>query len=414
MFKNPTVIILGAGASCHLGYPTGEQLVTADGTNSIISNINRGELLFFGPPNTPGINSTANECIKLLQKYDYIENTSEVAPYNIRLDGSPASYHIALKEIPKVQRFVSALKEYRPTNIDLFLKYHPEFRTVGKDMIAGRILACENEAHIQGGGVKDNWYNYLVEAIIKGCDTPEDIHKNKLTIVTFNYDISLEAFLYKRLKGVSFFKDEIDKFLESLEIIHIYGQLGLPKWQKNCYGNDFAVPERTFEYQASSINTLQTIRSVAEGIQVIGESKQQDFKNATHVKLARKHISDAVNIFIFGYAFDPDNSNLLFYMGNENQKRHILSKQYTYDSDEQTASRGLFYTNYGDSLRVSRRCASSFFNNEAIVNDIHQSNFLQRNLGSYKFSNTSNSRPITVIKSEKSVYYALSNDFDLV
>ena len=41
MFTKDTVLILGAGASCHLGYPTGDRLI-----EEIKSTINHGCLIY--------------------------------------------------------------------------------------------------------------------------------------------------------------------------------------------------------------------------------------------------------------------------------------------------------------------------------------------------------------------------------
>ena len=82
MFTDKTIIILGAGASCHLGYPTGEELI------------------------------------------DQIKNPTS------------SGLHTP-KELSDL------LNEMQPLSIDTFLSYHTEFEEIGKELIARAILDKE-------------------------------------------------------------------------------------------------------------------------------------------------------------------------------------------------------------------------------------------------------------------------------
>ena len=72
--------------------------------------------------------------------------------------------------------------------------------------------------------IRGDWYQYLFN---KMAATPEDFAENKLTIVTFNYDRSLE-FYFERVLRNSFGlgADEARDLRKSVPIIHVHGQLG--------------------------------------------------------------------------------------------------------------------------------------------------------------------------------------------
>src|SRR5439155_7883729 len=78
-----------------------------------------------------------------------------------------------------------------------------------------------------------DWYLYLSERLNSSFD---EFENNKLSIITFNYDRSLEHYLFTSLlnwhgKSVD---DCIEKF-KNVPIIHVYGQLGkIPYPQRGC------------------------------------------------------------------------------------------------------------------------------------------------------------------------------------
>src|SRR3989304_4389174 len=154
MINNDTVLVLGAGASMDCGFPSGEQLI---------------------------------------------------------------------------EKFISTFKNASPASIDDFLDKNTreEFKIVGKICVVIAISRLENptadfmtewrdtkpdhrysrELHGTRGHLEliRGWYNYLWKKIYEG-----DIKNNlsKLTFITFNYDRSLERFLYTRLTNLLNLKDD--------------------------------------------------------------------------------------------------------------------------------------------------------------------------------------------------------------
>ncbi len=92
-------------------------------------------------------------------------------------------------------------------------------------MIVYCLLKCEDTSKFQfknktnsEGDNHDNWYRYLLNDIISGCENnPSNINNNKLKIVTFNYDMSLDFYLYEKIQSIEVFKGDIgDEFISRM------------------------------------------------------------------------------------------------------------------------------------------------------------------------------------------------------
>ena len=177
MITKQTTFILGAGASWPYGFPTGQEL---------------------------------REII--------IDNT-----LGRRLDGWQSKYNFYNFKEYYVRKFGDEFAR-SPISIDAFLERRPEFLTIGKISIALALIGKENPDELTKSG-NGKWYSYLFSKIL----TPEvdSIKNNKLSIITFNYDRSLDYFLLDSLEH-SFDLDPRSciKELGLLMPIHIYGKLG--------------------------------------------------------------------------------------------------------------------------------------------------------------------------------------------
>ena len=199
MFKKNTTIILGAGSSYDLGYPIGSELI--------------------------------DKVLRLSENND----TPNI-----------------------VKEFAKTLKEFNPLSIDFFLSLHKNFADIGKEEIATAILECEEESKEKMIRSKNHWYKFLLNEILTGCenDKPDAINDNNLSIVTFNYDVSLEYFLYSRLLSMSYFQKGSENFahnfLKKLEVEHVYGKV------KNINSDNFGGYGKGSTLGASN-NTLRVI-----------------------------------------------------------------------------------------------------------------------------------------------------------
>jgi hypothetical protein len=186
MITKPTVLVLGAGASMDYGYPSGAGLL-----ENILKQNNSSEW-------------------KWLFRQKEISNND-------------------------IEQYRNALYLSQQPSVDAFLEHRPEFIDIGKLTMALYLMSCEEEVVLYDFGIRTKgWYHYLLNSINTGFD---EFVENKLSIITFNYDRSLEYFLFTALKNTYNKSDDvIAEVVKKIPIIHVHGYLGpLPlggKWGK--------------------------------------------------------------------------------------------------------------------------------------------------------------------------------------
>lgn len=354
MFKQQTVLILGAGASCHYGYPTGEQLILkvcklADSWEKEIKSIN-------------GSGHSLNKQDDLFPLLNLPKTP---------LHDSHAACAKQKDLLEKLEALISKLKSLDPINIDTFLRDNPQLREIGKILIASVLLGCEKDSievphndHKEkakgdkDSGERDNWYRFLVHALA-GAGSKKELLEiaahSKLIIITFNYDVSLEYHLYRALSTIEAIGEKKAKqFMKKLKIIHVYGELRKINWNAD---------EPLKGYGAS--NTVQLAMHCAKGIETIDRDKQQKLAAKKDIAIAKSAVANASRLVILGYGFDDANNEIIGLNG-------IIS---------QFHSKGMvLYTNYDDSARIEKKIR--------VVSERRD-------------------------KSTKNVYRALAEDFDL-
>ncbi len=263
MFTEKTVLVLGAGASAPYDFPSGEGLV-----RDVVAGLRNGSGLF--------------ECVR--QRYPR-ELSQEFAD---RLVGTPS--------------------------VDAFLekKENGEFLDLGKSSIAAALLPKENERQMfEEYG--QNWYRQLFSLLADDCPF-DGLAENKLSIITFNYDRSLEHYLitalYKRHRGRRI--EECREVLRAIKIIHVYGKLGRLPWEEEDKTTDVPhlrepVPFGEQALRETQVDTLfaqKHLLTVAAGnIQIISEGVDETDKIGEAVRL----LGESSKVFILGFGFHPTN-----------------------------------------------------------------------------------------------------------
>jgi hypothetical protein len=288
MFWKNTVLILGAGASMPYGYPSGEGLV-----NAIL--------------NTPDT--------------DIIIRRRGEAGFG---DGT-------------VQYFRQKLRRAGGCTIDEFLEWNAEFRDLGGFLIAEQLLANENEDALFETR-QDAWYHKLVKAI---APRPNAVDCNRLAIITFNYDRSLEQYLTVALTN-RFQNWSIDRAAEALEripILHVHGQLGLLPWQSGSANR--------FKYNSEL--SAARLKDAANSIALIHESRH-DNEIFQH---AQRLIRESEYIFCLGFAYhDTNMAHLQFPPCHPNQKTndHYCIEGTCYGLSE--AQRAIIIADYPNAISL--------------------------------------------------------------
>ena len=250
MISTPTTLVLGAGASKPYGFPTGGELA-----QKLCSPLNLTH------------------------------------PHGIYSD-------------QQLEQFSERFLNSGLYSIDAFLAHNGDvplrgyldttYEDVGKYAIAKILCTLEYPGAIfnPNGVIDDHWYKYLWNRLV--CPI-EKFQENKLKIVTFNYDRSLEYFLFTTIKNTyNLHPGEAIKLLNSIPITHVYGQLGM------FLGQGEKREQREFK---SSLPSKEELKLAANSLMVIDEKRD----NSTNFSTAVEYISQAERVCFLGFGFDETN-----------------------------------------------------------------------------------------------------------
>ncbi|MES3005967.1 MAG: hypothetical protein V4664_03410 [Patescibacteria group bacterium] len=253
MISKKTVLVLGAGASKPYGYP--------------LQNEFKKEIL--GKLQDKNMRSTLTE----------VHGFSEFV----------------------IDNFFSSFNLSGSKYIEEFLTERKEFLEIGKLVITDVIKEHEN---LEALFKEESWYVYLFN-IMK--DSFEDFGKNKLSIITFNFDVSIEAFFFNALKN-SYNKSEqeIYKQLEKIPILHMYGRIGnIP--------TEGIIREIPYGKNTLCRPSVEETR----GINILSE---KDIIFDAVVKRAHSTLKEAEVIIFLGFGYDDVNMRRLNIVGLEEKK----------------------------------------------------------------------------------------------
>jgi hypothetical protein len=275
MFTKPTVLILGAGASAEVQLPIGSRL------KELIGSALDFRFSFNGQTSGDPV------LLETLRK---------------RYGRDLETYTIAGGEFSKVvSSFVS---------IDEALHYYsgrPEVVLLGKLAIARLILQAERGSvlYSQGpytkaklDGTHNTWMPHFLSMASSGLTMREmDRAFRNVTLINFNYDRSVEYYLYVALQErLNLSADLAQAAADGLKVIRPYGSVGLPSWHPQ------GMPYGGHEYE----NHIDFFKS-AEGIRTYTE---QNIGGETLTGI-RESLEAARLVLILGFGFHDQNIALL-------------------------------------------------------------------------------------------------------
>jgi hypothetical protein len=199
MLEKPTIILTGAGASNCYGFPIGYKLLVEIYTllKEVVESGNNNIYLKPDGKNFYSIEEIKEiyEQVKALEKLGSIDAIIEELMYSGGDDEAKRNlkYEVILREC-----IVDIISRYQ----DL------------KKLITNR----------------DGWYEVLYQKLIKDCKSLDDLLRNDLTVITFNYERSLEFYLYNRLIQDGYSNEDASKFLKTLNFVHLYNTWGEPEF----------------------------------------------------------------------------------------------------------------------------------------------------------------------------------------
>lgn len=250
MINELTVFVLGAGASAPYSLPTGHEL-TARVVNSIAY-------------------IAQNEHEKALLR------------------------RVQIDDFPFLFKMGDYLKRAKGMSIDSWLELNSLYREYGRILIAKEINKSENSVSvIERDWYSDLWANYLSPQ----CKTASDLRNCKAYFITFNYDRSLEHYLFE-MACATFSDEDVSQIADivcSIPIVHLHGRVGYLPWQPTH--------EKTFVRQYEVSHEWEDAVNGASMIKIISDAgdETQEYKTARHWLIKAKRI------YFLGFGYHDEN-----------------------------------------------------------------------------------------------------------
>ncbi len=193
-----------------------------------------------------------------------------------RFVGNPSERFLGLHS-DAIENFRQEVHKSGFTSIDEFISTRNDPNDLGKKLLAFELLTREDvrtlsfptndivsprldnpDANRRRSSLDQRWYKDLLNLLGR---TRDELELNKLTIVTFNYDRSLEQFLTDAISTrFRLTPEEAWKTLNHIRIIHLHGDLGPLPFQIERAGQKWAyggpVAEERIEQASKGINLI--------------------------------------------------------------------------------------------------------------------------------------------------------------
>ncbi len=268
MIARPTTLILGAGASNPYKFPLGRNLMN--------------------------------------QICDHLSPVKQASPQRqVLFDlGQPED---------AIDDFWNALRHSDFGSVDEYLEHNPEHMELGKLATAAALIPFEDHDRLfsPSAPLGDHWYKQLGDALDV---TADNVSENRVSILTFNYDRSLEEYLLTVTSARRHCnRAEAESVLSTIPIVHLYGTLG--DLREN-------VPQH-HEYSAHL--SADNVKIAADSMKIIHESEDDtpEFNQAASL------LEQSERIYFLGFGYHPTNVRRLRVFNstwsNEQKERQMVS-----------------------------------------------------------------------------------------
>ena len=261
MIATKTVLVLGAGASAPYGLPTGGELVRR--IRKFALSVEAGN--WWGA----------------FREYIEINKPQQLSRWQ-HLDA-------------KMKDLGRQLQTARPYSIDEFLERRPDITDVGKLVLAIQLLQAERKSggQLQSDADGDHWYDFVKSRLVGSA---ERLEQNRIRVITFNYERSLEHYLFESLRPYyanDLTDDDYRNMMNGMPVVHIYGSLGFLPWQ-----SDTAVV-------AFGAQGYGEILTATETIKILHEGTRDDVQG--NLERAKEWLNWADRVVFLGFGFHEDN-----------------------------------------------------------------------------------------------------------
>lgn len=213
-----------------------------------------------------------------------------------------SEYEIYLNDAERIHKLFDTMNF---PSIDNLISYNPRLATTAKIGISMHLGKAVKNCDIKS--INTDWVSIFFHKYLAKITADSDISKvdfSNLKIITFNYENifknRFEFLLNHFTEKLS--AEEVSKYINSLEIKHVYGELNLSSFNNT---SDY----RNFDNHKNASNDIYAI---FEERDVIDDSYLNILRNSS-------------NIYILGFDFDEYNCNKIFF----NQKLISLTKSLT-------------------------------------------------------------------------------------
>lgn len=287
MIEHGTILVLGAGTSAEYGFPTGRGLIREIHDR---------------------LTYESKDWFPLLEECGF--------------------------EAPLIIKFRDSLWNADPPSVDDFLAIpanFAKFKDIGKATIALFLILHETEEAItRTNDEKEERKLYTLLYYRMGTDPRSfKLSAHRLTILTFNYDRSLEFYLLQVLTNQLGDKKEALDCLNNLRIYHVYGMLCPPDYQDAANGRPFAPAPRD----------KQTIERCMKNMYMIGETNP----NFEYLDPLFQSPIEVANLCFLGFGYSRENIHRLRFMKSFLDQVRIFGTAYDKSPNETAEIRKLIH-----------------------------------------------------------------------
>lgn len=282
MFNRKIVFVLGAGANCECGFPLG---------SSLKERVRRDLWFYYDGQHQHGDQALQSLIIE-------------------KFESAARSYLASARKLSSiVNQFISIDEALH------FVSDDTRAIDVGKAAIVNIIAQCELSSHLCSvgkeialGSFSDSWLGRFFKLAISGLKKSEAAKSfSNTTIINFNYDRSLEEYLFQSLQRTADYSvDEARLAISTLNIIRPYGSLGLLDWQ-NGRGTRYG------------LNNPRALFDRGKEIRAYTESDIDEVRDEI-----RKSVEDAWVVIFLGFGFHEQNMKL-FQLERSSSVRQVFA-----------------------------------------------------------------------------------------
>jgi hypothetical protein len=257
MITRPTVLVLGAGASAPYGLPTGSGLA-------------------FGAYRD--IKASGSPLNQQLRELDFATESAQK-----HMKDFEESDSISLDEFantrPDLSEFIKAVIVCHLSRLEAPDNLFPDFKAATDNRPQWREI---------------DWCRYLFRAM--KTRRAEDFAKNKLRIITFNFDRSFEHRLGLMVRVAYQLTDkQAASVCSEFPIVHVHGSLGRHPWWPNWSAS---LVTRSY----SPDTTIDERRALIKEINIVQDEVPQSVEDE-----AREHLQWAEHVWFLGFGYHPLN-----------------------------------------------------------------------------------------------------------